>query len=1049
MIYNFVLCNTKTPIVNSSMIMKRLIVFLMFLGPWIYHPVPAQTVQELEVTGIVTDSEDIPIPGVAVLVPGSRTGTTTDANGEFKITVSKNSRLLFTCLGYESLEIRANRSHLEIELNEDLQSIDEVVVVGYGTTTRKNLTTAIATVKPESISKASNSNMSQLLLGRAPGLNATVSSAQPGGNVRISIRGAGTPIYIVDGIMMPEGSLEIGDGNIGVPSSIDRAGLAGLNPNDIESIEVLKDASAAIYGVNAANGVILITTKKGSRGRMKIDVESSYSLVRNYKYLDMLSGPEYMNFANMFSKENYLYNREMYPYGPNEYDNRWMPLFTPEQIDNAITTNWQDYILKTGHIFNENVTVSGGTDRLTYYVGGSWYSNEGSVSNSSMERFTLRANISAQLFPFAKLTAIANINQNNYTNSTVGSPTKNQGDHGAGALQAALTYPSSMPVKDETGNYSIFRNLPNPVSMQSISDNTRTNGYYYNFSLDIDIIKNMLSIRGLFGQNRENAYRDLYIPSDLYFGQMYKSRGQLGNSQRYQTTMEAMIMFRKQFFNIVNVDAMIGMGRYIDGGSWMDVGYENANDHIGNDNIGAAEGPYYPESGRYKNEKRSQFARVSFDILNRYIISGTVRRDGTDKFFPQKKYAWFPSVSLAWKITGEPFMENVRWLNLLKLRASYGETGRDNLGTAVYGVYIPSDWYIMFNNNTLTYIPYRMEGADYPDVTWEKTIMKNIGLDFSVLNDRIYVSFDVFRNDVTDLLGYAATAPLDMLGTRPVNGGHYKRQGWDLKINTINISKPNFSWSTELVASRFDARWIEREPNYDYEEYQLRENEPMNVFYYYHMTGIINEDRSNMPESQKTLPAAAQMPGYPIIEDRNGDQRISIDDIYMKNLVPSIYLGFGNTFRYGNFDLDIFLYGELGVQKYNSSYIWADPTGNANPGNWSTAVYSVWSSQTNRNGTRPGIASIQSVTLPGNVGIDKDVQNSSYIRVRNITLGYNFTKNNLGAAGKYIDRIRLYVDLQNPLTFTGFDRFDPEINIDGGVQYPQIRTYSFGVRVSF
>ena len=187
-----------------------------------------------------------------------------------------------------------------------------------------------------------------------------------------------------------------------------------------------------------------------------------------------------------------------------------------------------------------------------------------------MERFTLRANISAQLFPFAKLTAIANINQNNYTNSTVGSPTKNQGDHGAGALQAALTYPSSMPVKDETGNYSIFRNLPNPVSMQSISDNTRTNGYYYNFSLDIDIIKNMLSIRGLFGQNRENAYRALYIPSDLYFGQMYKSRGQLGNSQRYQTTMEAMIMFRKQFFNIVNVDAMIGMGRYIDGGSWMD-----------------------------------------------------------------------------------------------------------------------------------------------------------------------------------------------------------------------------------------------------------------------------------------------------------------------------------------------------------------------------------------------------------------------------------------------------------------------------------------------
>lgn len=1039
-----------------------LILFLLFgstqfgVSP-IAQAMPDMNTQEqgeMEVSGIVTDIHGSPLVGVNIVLVDSMTGVVSDRDGRFSIMAKRGMELQISYLGFLTETLIVDQSVVDVVLKEDTKWIEEVVVVGYGTTSRKNLTTAIASVKADEIPKSANSNMSQLLLGRAAGLNATVSSAQPGGKVNLSIRGAGSPIYIVDGVMMPTGSLEIGSGNLGVPNSIDRAGLAGLNPNDIESIEILKDAAASIYGIGAANGVILITTKKGTGEGVNVDVESSYSMVTNYNYLDMLSGPEYMNFANMFSKENYLYNNSQYPYGPNDFDNGWMPLFTPEQIRNASTTDWQQYVLKTGHIFNENITITGGSKKIKYYLGGNYYKYEGSVSNSSMERFALHTNISAQIFPFLKLTTIANINQNSYTNSSVGADTGNQGAHGAGSLQSALAYPSYLPLRDDAGNYTIFTNMPNPDAMQSIADNTKTNGYYVNFALDIDIIKDMLSIRGLYGYNRENGNRNLYIPSDLYFSQMYKSRGHIGYSQRYNSTMEATLHFNKTFWEILNVDAVLGIGRYLDGNNWMDVSYENAHDRINNEDIGSAEGPFYPESGLSKNEKRSQFARVSFDILDRYIISGTLRRDGTDKFFPDKKYAYFPSVSVAWKISSEPFMETLKWIGLLKLRASYGETGQDNLGTAVYGFYIPSDWHIKFDNNGTTYIPYRKEGDDYPDVTWEKTVMKNIGLDFSVLNDRISGSFDVYRNDVTNLLGTAPASPLSMLGTRPVNGGHYKRQGWDLKVNTVNISTSNFIWTTEFVASRYDLRWIERMPNYHYQDYQIRDNEPMNAYYYYNMTGVINQDRSNMPESQKTLPLAAQMPGFPIIEDKNGDERITIEDVFMSNTVPDVYIGFGNTFRFWNFDLDVFMYGQFGTSKYNYAYAWANPNSDVNPANWSKAVYTVWNSQTNPYGSRPGLAAFKSVVLPGNVGVNQDVQDASFIRVRNITLGYNFTGRSLGKAEKYIRQIRLYVDFQNPFVFTSFDGFDPEIKTGGGssyskAEYPQVRTYSAGIKVAF
>ena len=275
-------------------------------------------------------------------------------------------------------------------------------------------------------------------------------------------------------------------------------------------------------------------------------------------------------------------------------------------------------------------------------------------------------------------------------------------------------------------------------------------------------------------------------------------------------------------------------------------------DAINEHDISSAKGKFYPTSHTGKNEKRSQFFKASFDILDKYVLTATLRRDGTDKFFPGNKYALFPSVSGAWKISNENFLKNISWINLLKLRASWGKTGQDNLGSSLYGSYAPNNFKVNFSDNGIINIPYVSMGANYPDVSWQKTTMKNIGLDFYLLSDRISGSFDFFRNDITRLLGYASTSPLAIYETRPINGGHYYRRGWELMVDTKNLVG-EFTWDTSLTFSKTNSFWKERLPNYDYQIYQQRENEPMSAYYYYNVTGIINTDRSNMPESQKTI----------------------------------------------------------------------------------------------------------------------------------------------------------------------------------------------------
>lgn len=1014
----------------------------------------------LEITkGIVLDSKsNEPVIGASITIENEQQGTISDTEGYFEIATPNDTRIKISYIGYHTQWIApSKKGTVEVLLSEDTKMIDEIVVVGYGSMARRNLPNAIAQVKPDKIPQASISNVNQLFIGRAAGMQALVTSTQPDGKVNVSIRGGDNPIFVVDGVVVPNEPIATNGGETGLPSNINRSGLAGINPADIESIEVLKDASAAIYGISAANGVILITTKKGKEGGPSVTYDGNFSFVWNCPYLDVLNSQEYMKIANTFNKENYLYTKKQYPYGSLPYDGKWSPLFSESDMAHATTTNWKDYVLNQGYITKHNIRISGGTSKIKYYLGGGYLNQNGTVSQSEMTKYTFRGNLTLELFPFLNLNSSFSANQNIYSNCMVGTDTGNRGNVAGSALNSALLYPPYLSLKQKDNTYTIFKSIPNPKAMENISDKTKEQGYNLNFIANLKLYKDMILLKGIYGMNQENMRRSIFIPSDVHFSRMYKSRGNIQSDRRLTQTLEVMLMFSRRLFNTVHVDALAGMGKYLESCEGYGISYEDVHDAINEHDISSAEGKIYPTSHTQKNERRSQFFKASFDILNKYVVSATLRRDGTDKFFPGNKYAMFPSLSAAWKISNENFLKDISWINLLKLRLSWGKTGQDNLGSSLYATYAPNRFKVNFSDNTIVNIPYVSIGPNYPDVSWQKTNMKNIGADFFLLNNRISGSIDFFRNDITRLLGYASNSPLSIYGSRPINGGHYFRRGWEITLNTQNLKRA-VSWETSLSLSHTKAYWKERLPNYDYQTYQKRNHEPMDAYYFYNITGIINIDRTNMPESQKTLQKEAQLPGCPIIEDQNKDGKIDEKDVCMRDNSPDLYMGITNIFIYKKFELSFFMYGQFGIQKNNIAYNGAQSGSLAvdYPENTNKFAYRLWNSQTNPTGNRPGLAFNKMGALPGNAWVNADIENASFLRMSNITLAYNFDGNILKNLQKYIHNIRVYTDIQNPFVLTKFKGFDPEIYTGGGGadgasrgEYPQTRSVSLGVTVTF
>lgn len=1026
--------------IKISKTKQRLVLYLIFSCISVHF-----TFSQFTITGKVKDNTNTELAGVNVIIKNTPTGAISDGQGNYKINVTSGRTLVFSYVGYATQEIVVgNQSTINITLSESEKSLDEVIVTGYGTTTRRNLTTSIAKIDAKNVTQAANSSVAQMVFGRAAGVKAIQQSAEPNGGINISIRGRGTPLIVIDGIVMPYTPLEAGNSNIaGELNGVRRGGFAGLNPDDIESMEFLKDASAAMYGVNASNGVVLITTKKGKSGRLSVNYSGSHSVVKNNKYLEPLGAGEYMSLFNDLNKDKYLLDKGQVPFGSNVATG-FNPKYTASDIANAgIGTDWLGQVLRDGTIDNHSLNISGGSDKAVYFFSGNYFNQKGTMQKSGMERYTGRFNLTFNLSKYVSLNTNISGSKSDFLNSTAGWQNGGSGTQGFGALQAALAYPKNVPIYNTDGKYSLFNVTGNPVSLLDIQDQTNLNTLNTTVSLDFKLLNNDLTARLLYGNNYESSTRDFFVPSTTFYFQLNRARGSLNESKRETSTMEATLNYKKGLFNDkIQLDALVGTGQYSSNAYGFGAASADMLDAVGTTNLFAGSGALNVSSYKTFQRTRSYFGKANFDILGKYIVQVTDRYDGFSNFFPENKYAHFPSASVAWKVSNESFLKEVGIVNMLKIRGSIGITGEAS-GYA-YASYVPDNSIIGFNSGGTQVIPYTLASLDQPNLQWPRTLNKNIGIDFAILNDKISGSFDFFQDDITRLIANASTAPLSSFGTQPVNGAHRIRKGYEIALNTKNINKKSFTWSSMFNISKVSYLHEERFPFETIPQGGFV-TDPVNSIYVFKTNGLLQIGET----ASEFQPTNARKPGMPKFVDINGDNKLDKNDIVRYDSSPLLSLGFGNELTYKNWNLSVLFYSQLGGYGYNNLISWATPAGilsGAQSG--IKEAKNIWTT-TNPTGTLPGVA-YDEFALGLAAGVDTRLEKTDFIRCRNITLGYTFNQPQIT---KFFKGLRAYIDLQNPFIITNYKIADPEVeaaNVKGGAApYPMATTYSLGVKTNF
>lgn len=1023
------------------------LIYCFFWALLLVLPLHKSFAQNQLVRGKVVDADGQLLAGVSIVIKGGTQGTTTTGDGTYSITTPDGSAsLVFSFVGYQSQEIAVrNQSVIDVTLSPDLKSLSEVVVIGYGTTSKRNLSTSVAKVEPRTIPSSANLGIPDMLFGRAAGVNITQQSSQPGGNINISIRGKGTPLVVVDGVIMPNAALEPGNGSVEI-QGVNRGILAGLNPNDIESIEFLKDAGAAIYGVAAANGVMLVTTKKGKGGRLTVSYDASRSFVNNMKYIEPLNARDYMLYFNQLNADKYLSDLNMAPFGTVTQNlTGYKPQFTDAQIQSAGEgTDWLGQVLRNGSIDNHNLSISGASDKVQYYFSGGYFKQVGTTRSSDLSRFTGRMNITYNLTKQFRLNTSINTNYNQYTNPQAGGQTGGSGSQGFNALQAALAYPASTPLRDAQGKFSTFGIIGNPTSLLDIRDNTANRGTLASLWAEYDVIPNALTAKLSYGNNSEYAVRNFFIPSSVFWGQLNRSRASIAEDRRQNQTLEGTLVYKKSVGNWLNLNAVAGVAKYIDNYTGLSAEVADFPDAINIDDFSQATGPKTIRSYNTRQEFRSLFARANVDLFNRYIVSLVLRRDGADRYFPDNKFQNFPGVSVAWKVSEESFLKSIPQLNEFKLRASYGLTGT-RPGDLAYGFYGTDATAIAFNNGSALFIPYILRQFDNPDFKWPITKSLNVGLDVGLFNDRISASFDWFREDITRLNTNATNPQLSFIPTTPVNAGAQRRTGWEASLNTANIRTSNFTWKSNINLTSYANRWTERLPNSPVPRGGLLED-PIGTLYVYKTDGILQIGQE-VPSWQ---PKGAKKPGSPLFVDINGDNKLDDSDIVKYATIPRLIVGFGNSLQYKNWDFSVFLYGQAGFWGNDFTKQWGDPLNllSLTQGG-SVKIKDAWS-QANPSGTLPGSAFNPSTVTGLNAGLDLQLARRDFARVRNITLGYSL---NTAKINRYVKSLRVFSDVQNAFILTGFKGVDPELQVTtvkgGPAPYPMAHTVSFGLRAGF
>lgn len=995
-------------------------------------------------TVIGTDGEAL--IGVNVSVKGSTQGTITDFDGRFELDVKRGDLLVFSYIGYKDQEITVTGEEIKITLRENTELLDEVIVIGYGTSRKKDITGSVISVKAKELNTVSSSSVSQMLQGKVTGMNAIQNSAQPGAGISINIRGAvsphgsNAPLYVIDGVPLQNNSTaDPGIFGYDYKTGVDRDPLNSINPNDIESIEVLKDASAAaIYGASAANGVILITTKNGKSGKPKVDFRSVVTAQLQKDYPDVLNAHDFREQANFWTKEFYLYNNKMGIYGNNPINlDGYTPVF--ENVNGyAADTNWMDVVSRDGYIIDENLSVNGGTEKTKYFFSYNFYNNVGLLKQSDMKRHSIRMNLDQEFTSIFK--GGIKMSYSNVVNNSTSVGSAGSGDN---MLVNALRFAPDIPIYDELGNYSHTYNklINNPASFSDVEDKTTTERVFIAPILELKLFDG-LSLRGVGGFDSQNSVRQFYIP--VKAGHMAVSDGManIGYAKVLNLSTEGFFNYDKIFDDTHHISAVLGAGWY----KTMDEGFGLAafdffTDAFGCDNVGIASDKEKQQMRSWRNEriKLSQFIRLNYSVLDRYILTFTARRDGSSYFSENHKWGIFPSISAAWRISEEVFMKKQNLISDLKLRIGYGTVGNENiLGSNTLSLYKSGYNYLL--GNTL-HTGLALSQIANPDLKWETNYTLNIGIDYGFLNQRINGSIEYFHRGAKDLLDYQQLPSNNAVGRVAANIGETESKGFEFSLNSENLKSSKLKWSTQFNLSYFKANWVKRNPAVQLADY-VEETGDLDAIYGWKTNGIITckEDIPNyMPNANIGNPIYVDIDNNGVLDSK--------DVVKLGNSIPRWLAGLGNTFSYKGFDLNFYFYGAFGHKRSQGQLPDVNVIGNNGnaPGNTYVSIREVWNSQTEK-GWMPGIATdVYHNSNPSGAN-DFYLMKGNYVKLKNITLGYTLPQK-LFNSSKFIQNARFFIDAQNVATFTKYEGFDPELSVNN--PYPQALLLSFGFNLNF
>lgn len=1003
--------------------------------------------QNLRGTVVDTRTQE-PVIGAAIGVKnaaGSKTLSVTDVNGKYALTIRQLPvTLVVSYAGYVSQEIdiyETTDEELTIELTEDFNTLNDVVVIGYGTQKRQDVVSSISTVSKDLL-KQPVTSVESVLSGAVAGLNVTQTSGQPGAASILRIRGGNSitggnePLYVIDGFIVYNDPESTKTGVQGSDASLDP--LAFLNPSDIENIEVLKDVSAtAIYGTRGANGVIIITTKKGSRGRNNVSYSANFGWSTVAKKLDFLNAWEYADLFNEIRSD--------------------MTLDTPAQ-----SYDWQNAALRTGFSQQHQISFTGGSERERYNISASYKGQEGIVLGTDQTQYTGRLNYERKIFDNLVVGATINGAYNK-----VNGLTNENNMFAPNTWYAAITHTPYTPIYNEDGSYNYSPTpqsiniydgrVGNPISdLENTKSETLNTRILGNAFVEWEVIDH-LKLKASFGADLSDTRQSYYAPSYTTTGLAYNGYASLGSNKTTIWQTEYTASYDNVFNKIHALQLLAGYtAQRTDRNGYAAKSYGFSNDATGYDNIGAASTTLPSTSFAYISTLQSWIGRVNYVYASRYSLSATLRADGSSRFAKDNRWGVFPSLGVAWNIDQEPWIRLGKGIDYLKLRASIGTVGNQEIGDYQFvSNMIPKT--VIENNKQAT--GYVISNAESPDLKWETTSSYNVGISAAFFKNRLTTTLDFYYKKTKDLLLNVPTEQVTGFDTVLKNAGGVENKGVELEVSGVLVNTKNVQWTvngniahnknkvtslggSEYYIPHFDTATLEY-----IDPLIIAVGQPLGTFYGYVFDGIFQADEDLTKYSQTV---ADVEPGNPKYKDVNGDVVVNESDrTYIGNIQPDFTYGFSTKLTWKNVDFFLSLAGSSGNQLFNALACRLER------GNY---YYNSLASVADRWTTENASHTIQKASTATAIYPDsRFVEDASYLKVRNIQLGYTLPLKKITPDSK----LRLYVSLINFFTITGYSGYDPEANRNGinetnamyqGVDYgayPSAKTVQLGFDLTF